>query len=84
MPMSNKASRARASKLDDPAIVATMREYAVKKAAYPNSHRFSCRSVAVEIDRRHGVRVDAKTVRSQLKKLGIYHPWSRRPNAPLH
>lgn len=77
-----KSSRTRRSQLDAPPIVLTMREFAVKRAAHPNSHRFSCCALADEIYLRHGVRVDPKTVRTQLKRLGLYHLWSRRPKRP--
>lgn len=80
---SPKSSRTRRSQLDAPPIVLTMREFAVKRAVHPNSHRFSCRTLADEIDLRHGVRVAPKTVRTQLKRPGLYHlPWSRRAKRP--
>lgn len=72
-----------ASKLGTPPITKFLRAIHCKKAANPNSHLFSLRWLALEINRQYGVLVDAKTVARQLRRLGLYAPWSKRPNCDL-
>ncbi|GAQ29089.1 hypothetical protein SAMD00023378_2772 [Ralstonia sp. NT80] len=83
MPNTKHPICAFASKLGTPPITKFLRAIHCKKAATPHSHQFSLRWLALEIYRQYEVLVDAKTVARQLRRLGLYAPWSQRPKGDL-